>query len=34
MTWQWVILILGMIALIVLLFGFVAWANMKTKNNE
>ena len=34
MTWEWVVLILGVLALLVILFGFVAWTQMKTKINE
>jgi uncharacterized integral membrane protein len=34
MTWQWVVLILGIVSLIVLLFVVVAWTSMKTKFYE
>lgn len=31
MTWEWVTLILGIILLIVVLFGFVAWTQMNAR---
>lgn len=31
MTWQWVVLILGIIFLIVALFGWVAWTQMRAR---
>jgi hypothetical protein len=34
MTWEWVALILGVVLLIVLLFSFIAWTQMRTKMFE
>jgi hypothetical protein len=34
MTWEWVTLILGFCLLLTVLFGFIAWTQMKTKINE
>jgi len=29
MSWEWVVLILGIVGIIALLFGWVAWTNTK-----
>ena len=34
MTWEWVTLILGIVLLIVALFGWVAWTQMKARMFE
>lgn len=34
MTWEWVALILGTVFLVVLLFAFMAWTQMRTKMFE
>ena len=34
MTWEWVTLILGIIFLIVVLFGWVAWVNTNARMVE
>lgn len=34
MTWEWVTLILGIFLLIVCLFGWIAWTQMRVKINE
>lgn len=30
MSWEWVVLILGIVLLVVLLFAFIAWTQMRT----
>jgi len=34
MTWQWVVLIIGIVAILSLLLGYVTWANMRLKMFE
>lgn len=34
MTWEWVALILGTFAIIAILFGWVAWTQMKARFYE
>lgn len=34
MTWEWVALILGVFVVIALLFGWIAWTQMRTKMFE
>lgn len=34
MSWEWVALILGLVGIIAILFGYVAWTQMQVKINE
>jgi hypothetical protein len=34
MTWQWVVLIIGVVAILSFLLGYVTWANMRLKMFE
>lgn len=34
MSWEWVALILGIVLLVVALFAFIAWTQMRTKMFE
>jgi hypothetical protein len=34
MTWQWVVLIIGIVAILSLLLGYVTWAHMRLKMFE
>jgi hypothetical protein len=34
MTWQWVVLIIGIVAILSFLLGYVTWANMRLKMFE
>lgn len=34
MSWQWVVLVTGVVAELVFLLGYVSWANMKMKMFE
>ena len=34
MSWEWVVLILGLVSIIAILFGYVAWTQMQVKINE